>query len=770
MSRSAATRRRRRRDLENKFIVPPKGDQREAPEAGIARRGEGIHAEDRVSKRKRKGRRSAEKVRRRIQRIVSGIGVSEVSIQWENGTRNTFKLPKHGDSGPSNGEKQREDTEGPSSEAGKPACSACGIRADAAPSDDRNSSLNPPEAPNVLNTTSDLVVNKVTSKGPSLAMPESQLGEIAPDQPALSRRPSVSPPEIPNSQASEDSSHDFQEYPELEERLEPASHTRGTQTTPRARRAGSVEIPLGYSPELNQVSRDRDVDAEADQSVSWPAVFGDSPPRARGPCSVRETDGIVPSSPPRKLPDSTAGRGISDAFSESSQELPALHPGSDQPPATRHLTTSNESPRNKRHYDPYEITPTPPKKRVLRSSGKLFTTPPWEMNPEQESQSAPGGAKTPVRRRSGLLRGEPVVSEAELVSIFSDPDPEFDRFGESVPKPNTAVAEVNDDGALVETSKGNVKGVKVETTPTMPPCSRALCGWKEDKGELSDDTSYTGVMSTPLRNYGKAPRIASQPRPGLISAGKRTPARKIKPRGTSSSGSRRSVSKSAAARIAELPTSPTADDTTSSPRSKTSTRATTPASEVTSKPIDAVKPELKPRGMSLVPGIPSSGRRRSSSSAPDIPPCFSNSTPCVSKETPSAGSGMQGSWAAKSTPVGHMEQTSINLGTENASARIEIPIPTVKGMASRTSGSSQPERRVEKEKTEKEKASRKTEGKSQAKKETNRETRREPKTDGSMSKKAGKAVEEKAIPGRDWVAPEKRTPVPLPPYVAMMRK
>src|SRR5690606_17741441 len=90
MGRSRGARRRRRRELENKFILPPKEDSSGTPEAGITRRGEGTHAESGISKRKRRGKKSAEKVRRRIRNIVSNLGVSEVTIQWENGRRKTF--------------------------------------------------------------------------------------------------------------------------------------------------------------------------------------------------------------------------------------------------------------------------------------------------------------------------------------------------------------------------------------------------------------------------------------------------------------------------------------------------------------------------------------------------------------------------------------------------------------------------------------------------------------------------------------------------------
>lgn len=108
MGRSGAERKRRRKEAlaakrsrapqqPNKFIPTPERVNNRVLEAAIADGRRGAHTENSISKKSRKGKKSTEKVRRRIQNIVSVPDALEVTIQWDNGTKKTFQLPKDGD-------------------------------------------------------------------------------------------------------------------------------------------------------------------------------------------------------------------------------------------------------------------------------------------------------------------------------------------------------------------------------------------------------------------------------------------------------------------------------------------------------------------------------------------------------------------------------------------------------------------------------------------------------------------------------------------------
>lgn len=92
----AAKRSRETQQL-NKFIPTPESVNTKVLEAAIADGRRGAHAENRISKKSWKGKKSAEKVRRRIQNIVSVPDALEVTIQWDNGTKKIFQVPKDGE-------------------------------------------------------------------------------------------------------------------------------------------------------------------------------------------------------------------------------------------------------------------------------------------------------------------------------------------------------------------------------------------------------------------------------------------------------------------------------------------------------------------------------------------------------------------------------------------------------------------------------------------------------------------------------------------------
>lgn len=88
----------------NKFVLSPKEDKREAQEPVAVRAKCQKYPEAGIVKRKRRERR-AEKVRGRIQNILSGPGVSKVIVVWKSGGEKTFDFARSSGNGTADGEK-----------------------------------------------------------------------------------------------------------------------------------------------------------------------------------------------------------------------------------------------------------------------------------------------------------------------------------------------------------------------------------------------------------------------------------------------------------------------------------------------------------------------------------------------------------------------------------------------------------------------------------------------------------------------------------------
>ncbi|SPO03285.1 uncharacterized protein DNG_05967 [Cephalotrichum gorgonifer] len=482
--------------------------------------------------------------------------------------------------------------------------------------------------------------------GPSSAdfIQETQPSQFLP-QPELQKKPSPAPVEIADSQASEDdeSFHDSQEYPNFAANRETFEYAvQATQTTPRSQHMFSAQKSpvLGRSPgrEAREYGDDR---MEACNTSSPPIPgeqthrdghikeYNSSSPPVPGKLILRDErmeERNSPSPPVRKEP---------------SPELPKLRrvvkprvtrktPGSSQSvptprakPANKWMISADSSTPKpidqiKRQYDPYDLIPSPPPKRILRSTGKPFARPPWKLGElEPISSSATDTAlKTPGKVKPSLVSPFPVISEEELVSIFSSPDPHFDKFDQ--------------DSSALEAD-----------APELPP-PRHTARRTEDRGELSDDTSFSAVMSTPLKNYGKTPTaIRSLPRPKLVSIHKRTPTSRTQ---ESTAKSRRLANKLAAV-LGSLPTSSTgeADSLSDTSRSGTSTNATTPTAEAApvladEKPVTVVNETM-----------PVVNKTRIEVQIPTMSSLRQSQQDAVSYSTPSAARGLS-SPAAESTP------------------------------------------------------------------------------------------------------------------------
>lgn len=553
--------------------------------------------------------------------------------------------------------------------------------------------------------------------------------------------------EIADSQASEasdDSFHDSQEYPDFYD----VQLGSAALTTPEARSVGWRSSPvLGGSPELKLASErvERDGSPVAKEEVrslvgvssAGEPDFASSPPLVQRPPEHSAAEGLhIPdasSRPPQELPSLHPAEEIqnTDTAPQPSQRLPSLRPrrpatrsqrlrqlaARDQAEASITPDTASQSPQqlpghnqaetsltpdtasqpsqhlqtphmeaecpspsteppvaeltprsNKRSND---VTTTPPKKRTRRSLFKSVAIPPWKRADPAEGFSSAAGAERPRRAsktglsramparseeeemaqvvaeasrtsslgrttRSGLVHGKVSAEEIEAAFPDPDPDPEFGRFDGNAtevetPAPASSTGEAREADVTPRTGD-NVDERRVDT-PMLPPPRPAVPEEQDDEGVVSDESSYTNVMSTPLRDYGRD--FTARSRPSLISAprrasaSKRTPAPKrtptTKPAGTrtgvkkSGSKTRSSVPRSAATRMAELPTSSAADSMTDTSTSKTSTAATaatTPDDEWVPKQVMA-PPE--PRPMIPLPAMGRARRKSRLSSAPSTP-------------------------------------------------------------------------------------------------------------------------------------------------------
>lgn len=535
-------------------------------------------------KRRRKGKKKAERARRRVADIVSGTAVADVTVRWVNGVTKTFHLPS-----------MREEPSG-------------------AVENNKVWLLHL----HCMHLCQANRRQKTESASSPLVIPETQHDSLAARRPAPRNESPPPPVEIANSQASEDSFHDSQEYPRLTGR-EAAMFATSMPTTPKPRWAGSDSPMNGHSPELSHGLR-HDVTENGEAQVHS-------------------------SSPP--LP------------AQSSPRLPELLP------ATM-LDDSYSSPRPKRSYDPYALIPTPPSKRILRSSGKQFATPPWKTTPKRKP--GPASDPAPVRPKSGLLRGKPVVSEAELRSIFSNPDPEFDRF----------------DGLTSEATNMDRKDDKnAPQQKIATPLSRAVRGSKEDDGGLSDDTSYTGVMSTPLRNYGSTTHgTPSRRRQSLRTTQKRNPSKAntgSRVRAGSSNPSRSSFSKSVASRISQLPTSSSLDSIMRSSPSRASTKATTPGAGGDFEFEKPAKVVSKPHGGSKTFATPSPSKQQATELSSGTSPFASSAMPSavsrVDAQRQSPTKGILNSSAMKSSS--ECDAPALAPVQSSPVAQIEISLPSV---------------------------------------------------------------------------------------------
>ena len=380
-----------------------------------------------------------------------------------------------------------------------------GSPGDMPPQEDPTNEREPPvdrELPRARNTTPDphpevIVIGSTprqTNKPAPSPLTPSHINKPVPS-PSTPRTPRnrgfTSVVEVANSQTSEDSFYDSQEHLGADDREVAAWVMRGTQTTPRTRRMGSNSPVLGPSNSPVLGPSDSPVLGSSDSPVLGPS---DSP--VLGPSPVLE----------QMFED-----GVDDE--QSSPKLPELIPAA-KPVAAG----------SKRERDPYELIPSPPPKRV-NGSVRSFAMRPWKTSPTRELGSAAkarlrGG--TELRRGTALLRGKLVVSKAEMLSVFSEPDPEFEQL--SVSAVNTALP-ANDDRPGAEMETPTLPPAEVES-PTLPydenvveeseeitvklpaslvrdrkktiriPRGRAVHQLKEDKGGLPDepDSSYSDMM------------------------------------------------------------------------------------------------------------------------------------------------------------------------------------------------------------------------------------------------------------------------------------
>ena len=336
--------------------------------------------------------------------------------------------------------------------------------------------------------------------------------------------------------------------------------------------------------------------------------------------------------PPQQLPryGQSEASSTPDTAPQPSQHLPVLHMETEGPPTSMELPVPESAPRNNKR--PNDVTTTPPKKRARHSLPKTFAIPPWKRADSLKgSSSAPGADRTrrvsrsgisrtiPARSeeeemaqvvaeasrasslgrttRSGLVHGK--VSKEEIEAAFPDPDPdpEFGRIDGGAAEMESPASFSTGKARTSPLTEDNVE--RKEDEPMLPP-PRPVPEEHDEEGAVSDGSSYTNVMSTPLRDYGRD--FTSRSGPCLISVQNRTPASKRTPTamktpasnkssvakssstraGVKKSGSktRSYVSKSTTIRMAELPTSSAADSVTDTSASKVSTPPTTPDVEV----------------------------------------------------------------------------------------------------------------------------------------------------------------------------------------------
>lgn len=405
-------------------------------------------------------------------------------------------------------------------------------------------------------------------------------------------------------------------------------------------------------------------------------------PSQQLPIDDRAEESSIPDTAPQpsqRFPvhDEAEGSSIPDTAPQPFQHLPTPDIETEGSPTPTEPQASEPASKNNKR--PNDVITTTPKKKARRSMPKPFATPPWSRgDPMKRSSSASGAERTrwvsrsglsraiPVRSeeeemaqvvveaarttnsrrttRSGLVRGKVSAEEIEAAFPDPDPDPEFGLIDGS------PAAEIPASSSIGEVERGTAPRTEDdadearEDAPMLPP-PRPVPQEQDDEGAVSDESSYTNVMSTPLRDYGRD--FTARSRASLTSAQRRTPASKRTPASEHTPASKKkssaakppstragvrkptpkarsALSRSAAMRMAELPTSSAPDSVTDASASKTSTPGTTPdegvPERVAAPPDDddwvpKVMPPAEARPMIPLPTMGRANRNNRSSSA-----------------------------------------------------------------------------------------------------------------------------------------------------------